>query len=112
MLRKQVTEVEFDAVIYGLDITIGFTRTTVFSHDAHYGSDADGNRGWPMDFIEEDEATDIFVTVNDQTIPVILLDNAERVMEAIEVFMKEHDPEPMEQPERDYDVDRDERDGF
>lgn len=29
------------------------TGTATFSHDSDYGSDADGNRGIPMDFIDD-----------------------------------------------------------
>ena len=106
------TDVEFDAMVDGLDITIGFTRTTTFSHDPTYGSDADGRRGWPMTFIDEDSATDVMVTVNDQTIPLALLDNAEQVQAAVDAYLASHEPEPPEEPERDYDVERDARDGF
>lgn len=40
---------------------VTFNRKTEWSHDHNYGADADGHRGVPMDFIDEDYAEDIEV---------------------------------------------------
>ena len=55
----------FDAVIHDTDVYLAFTRTTTWSHDPTYGSDADGNRGIPMTCVDEDRASDILITVGD-----------------------------------------------
>ena len=51
----------FDTVLDGRDICVEFTRRTVYVHDPSYGADADGDRGVPMDFIDEDEAEGITI---------------------------------------------------
>ena len=44
---------------------VRFNRKTEWSHDSNYGADADGNRGIPMTFIDEDYAVDISVNDSD-----------------------------------------------
>jgi len=58
-----------NATIRGMDADIEFDRTFTCDHDAHYGADADGNRGVPMDFIEDEDQTDIQVTFQDENEP-------------------------------------------
>lgn len=55
-----------DATIDGRECQIEFTRVTTWAHDAHYGADADGNRGVPMDFVEEDCAEAITINFIDE----------------------------------------------
>lgn len=50
--------VAFDAVLNGQQIEVRFTRSTRWDHDANHGSDADGNRGWPVTFVDDDYADD------------------------------------------------------
>lgn len=99
----------FDAIIDGRECQIEFTRVTVFSHDAHYGADADGNRGMPMDFIDEDYAEgDVLIAfIEDDDGPVVApkVFQAE-VDKAVEAYIKSHEPTAPEDEEPDYD-DRD-----
>ena len=90
------------------EATIEFTRVTTWSHDAHYGADADGNRGVPMDFIDEDYAEgDVLIAFieDDGPIPVLKIFQAE-VDLAVTAHIERSEPTAPEYGERDYD-DRD-----
>ena len=107
-----MARIEFDTTLGGRDVCIGFDRTTRYSHDATYGSDADGRRGTPTTFIDEDSAGDVEVAYNDvdeydaqgwftlDVLPALDVPEVERLVRA---YMDEHEPEQPEQPERDYD---------
>lgn len=116
MNGKSVEHAGFDAVIGGQDINIEFTRTTVFSHDPNYGADADGRRGWPMTFIDEDDYTNVRVSwENDDTgnahndIPLDELTAVMKtaVVEAVEHYIETHDPTAPEEPEPEWEPDED-----
>lgn len=56
--------VTLDAVpVLGDTVRVEFDRVTHWYHDAHYGADADGNRGIPVDDIDEELAEDVRVTL-------------------------------------------------
>lgn len=93
-MKRQTTKEEFDTVINGQDVCIGFTRTTVYGRE-NYGADADGRRGMMIDTIDEDEYTDIICGDLDPTDPA--------VTDVIEEYMETHPPEPEDVPEPDYD---------
>ena len=107
-VMKNQTEESFDTIIGGRNVCLEFTRVTVFVHDAHYGADADGNRGWPMDFIDEDYAEDVLVEFDGEGSGAIL-DVQTEVDSAIEKYLESHEPTMPEEPERDWDVVNDEK---
>jgi hypothetical protein len=87
-------------------IEITFDRVVVFSYDPHYGADADGRRGIPMTFIDEDYAENILVKVAYGTLKAVSL--AEwpeplRVQAAIDAYMELNPPTAPEEPEFDFD---------
>jgi hypothetical protein len=51
----------FDTQLDGRDVCVEFTRVTTYSYDPTYGADADGNRGVPMDFIDDDHTEAITI---------------------------------------------------
>ena len=105
---KSTQKTDFDTVIGGRNCLISFTRVSVFVHDPHYGADADGNRGWPMDFIDEDYAQDVLVEFDGEGFGAIL-DVQTEVDSVIEKYLETHEPTMPEEPERDWDVVNDER---
>ncbi len=94
-MRSSRTE-SFDTTIAGRDACIEFTRVTTWSHDPSYGSDADGNRGIPMDFLDDDEAEDITLNFDDEPAkplvewPYVVRDLVDK---AIEHYLEENKPQ-------------------
>ncbi len=83
------------------DVLIAFDRTTVFSHDSSYGSDADGNRGMAVDLVDDDWADHIQLDgVNRVELD---LETRQAVDEAVEQYLEDNDPEAPEVPEPDVD---------
>ena len=89
--------IEFDATLpgYDEDVCIGFDRTTEWSTDHSYGSDADGRRGISVTDIDVDDYAHITV----DGVPCLTLD----AMHAVEAYMQSHEPEMPEESEGDYD---------
>lgn len=108
---KHTEHIEFDTVINGLEICIGFTRTIVWGRE-NYGAAADGNRGMIVDMVDADEYTEVVVTSGELTIGIAQFIKRDKAIAAIEAYLESHPPEAVEPPERDYNDDRDERDGF
>ena len=85
----------------GETVEVNFTRVTEWEYDAHYGADADGNRGMPMTgFMDSDPEG---VTINHDDCPSTPLEDEPRdrqaeILSAIEAWEKEH---PAEEPEDD-----------
>ncbi len=119
MTHKQSIPTSFDATIGAHDACIEFDRVTVFSHDAHYGADADGNRGVPMNFIDDDYAEDIMVLTwegsdgaREVATPIDALTSLQalEVQRLIDDYLEQHDPaykEPEDDPDRGRDDDFD-----
>ena len=61
MTSKSTHPASFDAQLDGRDVCIEFDRVTIFVRDAHYGADADGNRGMCVDMIDDDYAEHVLV---------------------------------------------------
>ena len=108
MGAKQVSQVEFDAVYEGLDISITYTRTTKWSTDHHYGADADGNRGISVTEIDEDDYSAVQASWEDNStgnahnnIPfdeIRFPEMKAEIIKMIEQHMEEHEP-VMEEPD-------------
>lgn len=101
----------FDTVLAGRNVCIDFDRVTVFSHDAHYGADADGRRGWPMTFIDDDYADSVRVEFFGNGAPTgSIADVATLVSEQIDAYLERTEPEPVEDDESDrWDYDKEEK---
>ena len=91
-------------------VQVTFNRKTEWGHDAHYGADADGNRGMPMTFIEEDFAEDIkILNVGRYTekeyvaIDTLLTHVREQIQKGIDNWLERNPPEYIEY-EPDCDV--------
>jgi hypothetical protein len=96
MPRTSEAAVSFQAELFGKEITISFTRKTSFFYEPNHGADADGNRGMPATFIDEDYAEDVKIDDRDVT------DEERPFVEAlITKFLDEHEPEAMNE-EPDY----------
>ncbi len=94
-----------------VEVEIEFDRVTTYSHDAHYGADADGNRGRPMDFVDEDRAENVVVSWDDRT-PITLdaladawpkegdrADPKRAVLAAVNAYLERVEPTPEEEEE-------------
>ena len=102
-MKSSRTE-SFDAIIDGRECQIEFTRVTTFVHDAHYGADADGNRGMPMDFIDEDIAEDVCISFIEDDGPMPVPKHLEAEVEkAVDAYIESHEAEAPEPEEPDYD---------
>lgn len=102
--RSAQQDVSFDALIDGRDCTIEFTRVTTWVHDAHYGADADGNRGIAVDFINEDYAEDV-VMINDDGDPVAVPELLKAEVDAaVDAYLARVEPEYNDRNEPDYDA--------
>lgn len=64
-MNHQVKDIKITLDICDVEYIVSFQRYTLFSYDPNYGADADGNRGIPMTFIDEDYAVDISVNDSD-----------------------------------------------
>ena len=96
-------DASFDAVIDSRDCTIEFTRVITWVHDAHYGADADGNRGIAVDFIDEDLAEDV-VMINDNGDPVAVPELLKAEADAaVDAYLARVEPEYNDRDEPDYD---------
>ncbi|MCR4300847.1 MAG: hypothetical protein NUV51_04490 [Sulfuricaulis sp.] len=111
-MRSSRTET-FDAVIDGRECQIEFTRVTTFVHDAHYGADADGNRGVPMDFIDEDLAEGdalIYYTDTEDDFVVVPAALRAEVDKAIDAYIERTEPTcDLDDEEPDWDAINDAR---
>jgi hypothetical protein len=95
--RTSREEIEFDAVLgVGVESVISFTRITSFSYDPHYGADADGRRGWPMTFIDEDLFEN--VKLNGEPLGTYPTDVVRDVNAKVEKYLEDHLPEEPEVP--------------
>jgi hypothetical protein len=79
------TEINID----GIDVE--FERMTIWSHDPNYGADADGNRGVPCDFLDEDYADD--VTVLGIPIELYPIPFRKLVMREINAWLEDNEPD-------------------
>ena len=101
--REIINDLENVELLVGDDYyEASFTRVTRISHDPDYGADADGRRGMPMDFIDEDYYEDVFVSkyieAEDKMTEAVALGTlpeAERqaVEAALEAYLDAHDAE-------------------
>lgn len=90
----------FDATLKdGKEVEVTFDRTVAWSYDPTYGSDADGNRGVPMTFLDDDSYDDVNVVIyagNEKLFSGSLFDlddaTKEEVEEKVEAWMKTHPP--------------------
>ena len=61
MNTKHTKQVDTEIEVYGEIVPVRFERHFEIAYDSNYGADADGNRGMPMTFVEDDYAEDIVV---------------------------------------------------
>lgn len=90
-------------------IMVSFTRKTAWDHDSDYGADADGHRGMPADFVEDDFYEDVMVQ-NEEDGPWASLadlpaETKAMIEKALDQWLKENDPEPADPIEPDYEED-------
>lgn len=69
---------------------VTFTRVTLFIHDANYGADADGHRGAPMTFIEEDYAENIYM--EEKALKDLDKDVQEKVQAEVDAYIENNEP--------------------
>ena len=108
---KQSVRTTIEDVKVGVHVAcIEFDRVTTWTHDAHYGADADGNRGMAMDFIDEDYAENVTVTFDGdrEALPLKALSAFQQftVQGIIDAYLESHEPDWQEQDdEPDWDAD-------
>jgi hypothetical protein len=117
---KQSVRTTIEDVMIGVhSAVIEFDRVTTWVHDAHYGADADGNRGMAVDMIDEDYAENVTVQFDEdrEQMPLASLSEAHRVAVevAIDAHLETHEPDWQEQddepdPDRAYETWRDRQD--
>ena len=108
-------EVETDVELEnGTIIRAAFDRQVQFTFDPNYGADADGRRGAPMTFIDDDTQENLWVNCSrtenpDRWVEVTKLrkSNQERVLAAVDSWCEKNDPDPCdyEPEEPDYEPD-------
>lgn len=57
ILKEHNIEIEIGSSFFD----VSFTRTSKVTKDSNFGADADGRRGEPVEFIEDDYAESIYV---------------------------------------------------
>lgn len=104
----------FDIALDGIDLCIEFDRVTSFDTDPNYGADADGRRGRPMTFIDEDAAKNIVVSWEDDKntyddVPLTALPEARRkgILDIVSAYLDQNAPEVPEVDDEGPDDDRD-----
>jgi len=97
-------DVEFDTIIEGTPVTIGFERVTRGGWE-NYGADADGRRGEMRLEVDEDEPRRVTVEWDDERIGPFSPSFDALVYSAIAEYLERHPPsdEPDEDDERDPD---------
>jgi hypothetical protein len=141
MSKKFSSDVSFETTLLNREVCIEFTRTTTVGWE-NYGADADGNRGMMMLMVDEDVYENVSIEWEDDDGKVVkqslekikemsqleafppltwevvfaaattAKDLYQKIVEALDAYLESHEHEPPEEEERDWDVDRDERDGF
>ncbi len=104
---KTTQQVEFDAVVDGMDMCITFDRT--FTHgNSLEGADADGNRGrWEYSFEDlTTDVTDVYLYDSQTSVSLASLsaDQQAKVQAAVDDYCEKNDPEDLSEPDFD-DVD-------
>lgn len=100
--HEQVEEVSFDATVGGKDVTITFDRHTTWGRDAHYGADADGNRGIDVIMLDDDFAQNVRVDIGDGTDRLVgsstLVTKAleTEILDLVDLYLASHDPEAVD----------------
>ena len=84
---------EFETTLAdGRTVALSFTRETSWTTDRHWGADADGRRGMPVTYADEDRAVDVIAHLitgdHEQPIPVTAEMEA-----AIDAYLRDVPPE-------------------
>jgi len=86
--RKEITT---EIKILDRPFKVTFVRVTLIVHDANYGADADGHRGTPMTFVEEDYAENIYL--GDKALKDYDKDVQEKVQAEVDAWLEANEPQ-------------------
>jgi len=99
MGRQEIYDVEIDLTLEnGGEIIVVFQRNVTYRLDSKYGADADGNRGMPTWFLEEDSASGILIREgqNFDRLENKTLENQKMIKESVDEWMQANEADVYE----------------